>query len=295
MKKLSIYISLLFILTCAKEDSLAPTNITPKLILTASAGEGGSVDPSTGSFIAGTQVSITATASSGYRFTGWSNGSSDNPLTVTLYYNTSVTANFEQIPVYSLIISAEEGGSVSSEGGEYSEGTEVSITATPDDGYEFVFWSDGSTESTRVITASEDLTLTASFINANSSSGLPVININTSGVSIESKDDYVDGFISISGIDNIPNLSETEIKIKGRGNSTWWQGGIWGKKPYQIKFDDKTQVLNMPKDKKWVLLAEISDVSLIRNKLAREIASIGSFDYVPKAEYVELLLNEKHY
>ena len=257
MKNIYIYITLLFVLTCAKEDSQAPTNITPKFILTSSAEEGGSVDPSTGSFIGGTQVSITATASSGYRFTGWSNGSSDNPLTVTLYYNTSVTANFEQIPVYSLIISAEDGGSVSSEGGEYSEGTEVTITATPDEGYEFIFWSDGSTESTRVISASENLTLTASFINANSSSGLPVININTSGVSIESKDDYVDGFISISGIDNIPNLSETEIKIKGRGNSTWWQGGIWGKKPYQIKFDDKTQVLNMPKDKKWVLLAEI--------------------------------------
>ena len=220
MKNLHLYLSLLFVLTCAKEDSQAPTNITPKFILTASAEEGGSVDPSTGSFIGGTQVSITATASSGYRFTGWSNGSSDNPLTVTLYYNTSVTANFEQIPVYSLIISAEEGGSVSSEGGEYSEGTEVTITATPDEGYEFIFWSDGSTESTRVITASEDLILTASFINANSSSGLPIIYINTSGVSIVSKDDYVEGSISISGSDNFPDLSETDIKIKGRGNST---------------------------------------------------------------------------
>ena len=56
------------------------------------------------------------------------------------------------------------------------------------------------------------------------------------------------------------------MKIKGRGNSTWWQGGIGRpdnmKKPFQIKFGDKTEVLNMPKDKKWVLLAEISDISL---------------------------------
>mgnify|MGYP007061960708 FL=1 len=66
MKNLHLYLSLLFVLTCAKEDSQVPTNITPKLILTASAGEGGSVDPSTGTFIAGTEVSITATASSGY-------------------------------------------------------------------------------------------------------------------------------------------------------------------------------------------------------------------------------------
>ena len=50
----------------------------------------------------------------------------------------------------------------------------------------------------------------------------------------------------------------------------------------------------MSEDKKWVLLAEISDVSLIRNKLAREIANIAGFDYVPKAEYVELFLNGDH-
>ena len=134
LKHLPIYLSLLLVLTCAKEDSqdpgTTPSNITPKYILTATAGEGGSVDPSTGTFIAGTEVSITATASSGYRFTGWSNGSSDNPVTVTLSSNTSITANFALIPVYTLSVSAEEGGSVSSEGGDYQQGTEVTITAT---------------------------------------------------------------------------------------------------------------------------------------------------------------------
>ena len=45
MKKLFTYLSLLFILTCAKEDSQSPnttpSNIVPKYTLTASAGEGG--------------------------------------------------------------------------------------------------------------------------------------------------------------------------------------------------------------------------------------------------------------
>ena len=67
MKNLPLIISLLFVLTCAKEDSqdpgTTPSNITPKYTLTATAGEGGSVAPSTGSFNAGTQVSITATPS----------------------------------------------------------------------------------------------------------------------------------------------------------------------------------------------------------------------------------------
>ena len=114
------------------------------------------------------------------------------------------------------------------------------------------------------------------------------------GEAIDSKDDYVKGTVSIDGGGSFESLSDVEMKIKGRGNSTWWQGGIWGKWPYQIKFGDKTEVLGMPEDKKWVLLAEISDVSLIRNKIVREIANSGKFDYVPQAEYVELFLNNEH-
>ena len=167
MKKLSIYLFLLLLLTCAKEDSqdpgATPSSITPRYTLTASAGEGGSVSPTTGSFNSGTQVSVTATPNSGYQFTSWSNGSTANPVTVTLNSNTSITANFALIPVYTISVSTEEGGSVSSNGGEYQEGTQVRLTATPDEGFEFSGWSDGSTEATRVITASENLTLTATF------------------------------------------------------------------------------------------------------------------------------------
>ena len=189
MKNLPLFISLLFVLTCAKEDSqdpgTTPSNITPKYILTATAGEGGSVAPSSGSFNAGTQVSITATPSSGYTFSGWSNGSSDNPVTVTLDSNTSITANFALIPVYTITVSSEDGGSVSSEGGDYQEGTQVTLTATPDEGYEFSGWSDGNTEATRVITASEDLTLTATFTELEYSYQLTVTS--TEGGSISSE------------------------------------------------------------------------------------------------------------
>ena len=167
MKNLPLYLSLLLLLTCSKEDSqdpgTTPSNITPRYTLTASAGEGGSVAPTTGSFNAGTQVSITATPNSGYTFSGWSNGSTVNPLSITMTSNTSITANFALIPVYTITVSAEDGGSISSNGGEYQQGTQLTLTATPDEGYEFSGWSDGSTEATRVITASENLTLTASF------------------------------------------------------------------------------------------------------------------------------------
>ena len=167
MKNIYIYITLLFVLTCAKEDSQAPntppTQIVKQYTLPASAGDGGSVSGG-GTFASGTQVSLTATATSGYSFSGWSNGSTANPLTVTLNSNTSITANFQVIVnSYILAASAEEGGSVSTEGGEYEEGTEVTITAIPDDGYEFTEWSDGNTSISRTLTLNSNINIQALF------------------------------------------------------------------------------------------------------------------------------------
>ena len=167
MKNIPLYISLLLLITCAKEDSQAPntppTQIVKQYALTASAGEGGSVSGG-GTYASGTQVSLTATPSSGYSFSGWSNGSTANPLTVTLNSNTSITANFQVIVnSYTLTVSAGEGGSVSSEGGEYEEGTELTITASASEGYRFTGWSDGSTEESITITLNSDTALTANF------------------------------------------------------------------------------------------------------------------------------------
>ena len=167
MKNLHLYISLLFILTCAKEDSQAPntppSQIVKQYALTASAGEGGSVTGG-GTFASGTQVSLTATPSSGYSFSGWSNGSTANPLTVTLNSNTSITANFQVIVnSYTLTVSAGEGGSVSTEGGEYEEGTEITVSAIADGCFNFTQWSDGETSPERVVTVNSNIGITAEF------------------------------------------------------------------------------------------------------------------------------------
>lgn len=139
-----------------------------------------------------------------------------------------------------------------------------------------------------ILSCSKDSSDSENLIN------IPILYLDTVGVEINSKDDYIEGSVSIIGSDGLTNLPNTKMKIKGRGNSTWWQGGIWGKKPYQIKFSEKTDVLNMSADKKWVLLAEISDISLIRNKIAREISNISRFDYVPQAKYIDLYVNNEY-
>ena len=168
MKKIPIFLFLLLLLTCAKEDSQAPntppTQIVKQYTLTATAGDGGSVSGG-GTFSSGTQVSLTATPTSGYSFSGWSTGSTTNPLTVTLNSNTSISANFQVIVnSYTLTVTAGEGGSVSTEGGEYEEGTEVTITATPEEGYGFIGWNGSdSSSSTISVTLAANTTIEAIF------------------------------------------------------------------------------------------------------------------------------------
>ena len=65
---------------------------------------------------------------------------------------------------YTLTVTAGEGGTVSTEGGTYDEGTEVTITATPDEGYEFVGWEGNSNnESTITIILNSNLTIQSLF------------------------------------------------------------------------------------------------------------------------------------
>ncbi len=57
-------------------------------------------------------------------------------------------------------------------------------------------------------------------------------------------------------------------KIRGRGNATW-QGE---KKPYQIELSSKESLLGLAEAKKYILLANYYDPSLLRNSLAFELA-----------------------
>ena len=69
-----------------------------------------------------------------------------------------------EVSQYTLTITAGEGGTVSTEGGTYDEGTEVTITATPAEGYEFVGWEGSdSTEVSLTVTLGANTTLNALF------------------------------------------------------------------------------------------------------------------------------------
>ena len=77
--------------------------------------------------------------------------------------STPVAPPPEPIVKYTITLSAGEGGTVSTTGGEYESGQTVSVTATPQGEYLFRDWSDGNTDATRTITVSSNSTLTANF------------------------------------------------------------------------------------------------------------------------------------
>ena len=65
---------------------------------------------------------------------------------------------------YTLVVTASEGGTVSTEGGTYDEGTEVTVTATPDDGYEFIEWDGNDNQSNSfTVSVNSNITIQANF------------------------------------------------------------------------------------------------------------------------------------
>ena len=91
--------------------------------------------------------------------------SSDETSTPSISTSTPISKPVTPAAVvkYTLSVTAGEGGTVSTTGGEYESGQTVSITATPQGEYVFKNWSDGNTNATRTITISSSSTLTANF------------------------------------------------------------------------------------------------------------------------------------
>ena len=94
--------------------------------------------------------------------------------------------------------------------------------------------------------------------------------------------------VSVNGAwDESFNFSSLGAELKTRGNSTF----LMNKKPYQIKFDKKTDMFGMGKAKKWVLLANYVDGSFVRNKIVFDLCENIGMPYTIKSVFVNLYIN----
>lgn len=124
---------------------------------------------------AGEVVNISVDAKPGYFFSGWT--SDDVTFTKASAESTTFTMPANNVTIsttyttctqraVTVVADDDEHGSVDG-GGDYCEGASVTVTATPDDGYRFVNWTQGgsqvSTDAVYTFTLSEDISLTANF------------------------------------------------------------------------------------------------------------------------------------
>ncbi len=132
--------------------------------ITASAGANGSVSPSGASKVTyNNNITLTATANTGYHFKQWNDGVTTNPRTITVSQDSTFTAEFE-INEYTITASAGANGSVSPNGAnKVTYNNNITLTATANTGYHFKQWNDGVTTNPRTITATQDSTFTAEF------------------------------------------------------------------------------------------------------------------------------------
>ena len=121
---------------------------------------------------------------------------------------------------------------------------------------------------------------------------LPTVVINTKdAVEITSKETEVTSTVYVIGENGKYLHADEKTGVRGRGNASWG----FAKKPYRLKFNKKVQLLNAPAEaKKWTLLSNHSDKSLMRNMLAFELSRRVGLAYTPYCQPVDVIMNGEY-
>ena len=101
------------------------------------------------------QATLIATADEGYTFDRWSDGSTDNPHTMTVTSDTTIDALF--IALHTVTVGNALGS------GKYAHGSTAVLAALPQVDLQFAGWNDGETANPRSIVVNGDTILEAIF------------------------------------------------------------------------------------------------------------------------------------
>ena len=122
---------------------------------------------------------------------------------------------------------------------------------------------------------------------------LPLVVVNTEGMCMmQSKDDKINSTVHIISEGGTKLLSKKDTECKGRGNASW----NFPKKPMRLKFEKKQNALpDAPaKCKKWTLINNYGDKSLMRNKIAFHMSRGIGLSYTPYCQFVDLIFNGEY-
>ena len=121
---------------------------------------------------------------------------------------------------------------------------------------------------------------------------LPVVYVNTGSNThitndLTSRTEWKNATIKIVGTDELKGLEETSLQIRARGNTTF----NWDKKAFNMKFEKQAKIFDMPKHKRWCMIANYCDATLLRNVTAYYASSLTSLKWAPRGQFVELVYN----
>ena len=132
-----------------------------------------------GTYYEGTVVTITAIPKSGYKFVSWNDGNTGKTRAITITDNVTYTVTFEELSTFTIAVSANDFsmGNVDG-GGDFKENSNITLIATPNNGYKFVQWNDGNTDNPRSVIVTEDATYIATFAATEGRDGIAETSAN---------------------------------------------------------------------------------------------------------------------
>lgn len=119
--------------------------------------------------------------------------------------------------------------------------------------------------------------------------GLPVLLIETDkNRPIKRKDKYVKASYVLGEFSG-------RCKIRGRGNSTW-KTTFTQKRPYLLKLDEPRSLAGFHASRKWVLMANAADRSMLRNCYAEYLSHKvwNRMPWNPSSQFITLFVNGKY-
>ena len=104
------------------------------------------------------------------------------------------TDEVQAIQKFTLIVNSSDGGSVNTVGGQYTKGSTVTVTASPNEGYTFSGWTgnSNSTEPSITLVMDGNISITASFTKIINKYTLQVLSTEGGSVDIE-EEEYEEG------------------------------------------------------------------------------------------------------
>jgi len=136
-------LSLISFTSCSEDDEICVVSVI--------SGFGGTATTSEVYVMSGSEVTLVATPKEGYRFVNWTvNGyivSKNNPYTLTITASTQFKATFQRVissedeDMCEVSVISSEGGTATASETRVMSGSEVTLVATPKEGYRFVNWT----------------------------------------------------------------------------------------------------------------------------------------------------------